>query len=87
MNNRIPYRSQPTFIGGALTREILKRPCKNLNACGKLGHGVVPNSLFLLATETVLRIAAVDRGVRLSTGQYRCRYGGGVMTVTPLEGP
>ena len=39
--------------------------------------GVIPISLFLLATGTVLRKAAIDRGVRLATGWYGCRYGGG----------
>ena len=35
--------------------------------------GVIPISLFLLATGTVLRKAALDRGVRLATGRYGCR--------------
>ena len=35
--------------------------------------GVIPISLFLLATGTVLRKAAIDRGVRLATGRYSCR--------------
>ena len=35
--------------------------------------GVIPSSLFLLATGTVLRKAAIDRGVRLATGRYGCR--------------
>ena len=35
--------------------------------------GVIPISLFLLATGTVLCKAAIDRGVRLSTGRYGCR--------------
>ena len=35
--------------------------------------GVIPISLFLLATGTVLRKAAIDRGVRLATGRYGCR--------------
>ena len=39
--------------------------------------GVIPISLFLLATVTVLRKAAIDRGVRLATGRYGCRYRGG----------
>ena len=39
--------------------------------------GVIPISLFLLATGTVLRKAAIDRGVRLATGRYGCRYRGG----------
>ena len=47
--------------------------------------GVIPISLFLLATGTVLCKAAIDRGVRLSTGRYGCRYRG-VMTKTPMEG-
>ena len=34
---------------------------------------VIPFSLFLLATRTVLRKAAIDRGVRLATGRYGCR--------------
>ena len=38
---------------------------------------VIPISLFLLATGTVLRKAAIDRGVRLATSQYGCRYRGG----------
>ena len=38
--------------------------------------GVIPISLFLLATGTVLRKAAIDRGVRLATGRYGCRYRG-----------
>ena len=38
--------------------------------------GVIPISLFLLVTKTVLRKAAVDRGVRLSTGRYGCQYRG-----------
>ena len=44
----------------------------------KLGiiTGVIPISLFLLATGTVLRKAAIDRGVRLATGRYGCRYRG-----------
>ena len=37
---------------------------------------VIPISLFLLATGTVLRKAAIDRGVRLATGRYGCRYRG-----------
>ena len=39
--------------------------------------GVIPISLFLLATGTVLRKAAIDRGVRLAAGRYGCRYMGG----------
>ena len=39
--------------------------------------GVIPISLLLLATGTVLRKAAIDRGVRLATGRYGCRYRGG----------
>ena len=39
--------------------------------------GVIPISLFLLATRTVLCKAAIDRGVQLSTGRYGCRYRGG----------
>ena len=35
--------------------------------------GVIPISLFLLATGTVLLKAAIDRGVRLATGRYGCR--------------
>ena len=35
--------------------------------------GVIPISLFLLATGTVLHKAAIDRGVRLATGRYGCR--------------
>ena len=35
--------------------------------------GVIPIWLFLLATGTVLRKAAIDRGVRFATGQYGCR--------------
>ena len=35
--------------------------------------GVIPISLLLLATGTVLRKAAIDRGVRLATGRYGCR--------------
>ena len=35
--------------------------------------GVIPILLFLLATGTVLRKAAIDRGVRLATGRYGCR--------------
>ena len=38
-----------------------------------LTTGVIPISLFLLATGTVLRKAAIDRGVRLATGRYGCR--------------
>ena len=38
--------------------------------------GVIPISLFLLATGTVLRKAAIDQGVRLATGRYGCRYRG-----------
>ena len=38
--------------------------------------GVIPILLFLLATGTVLRKAAIDRGVRLATGRYGCRYRG-----------
>ena len=34
--------------------------------------GVIPISLFLLATGTVLCKAAIDRGVRLATGRYGC---------------
>ena len=37
---------------------------------------VIPILLFLLATGTVLRKAAIDRGVRLATGRYGCRYRG-----------
>ena len=40
-------------------------------------HGVIPISLLLLATGTVLRKAAIDRGVRLATGRYGCRFRGG----------
>ena len=47
--------------------------------------GVIPISLFLLATGTVLRKAAIDRGVRLATGRYGCRYRG-VTSWTLLEG-
>ena len=36
-------------------------------------NGVIPTSLFLLATGTVMRKAAIDRGVRLATGQYGCQ--------------
>ena len=39
----------------------------------KVITGVIPISLFLLATGTVLRKAAIDRGVRLATGRYGCR--------------
>ena len=42
----------------------------------ELFTGVIPISLFLLATGTVLRKAAIDRGVRLATGRYGCRYRG-----------
>ena len=35
--------------------------------------GVIPISLLLLATGTVLCKAAIDRGVRFSTGRYGCR--------------
>ena len=35
--------------------------------------GVIPVSLFLLATGMVLCKAAIDRGARLSTGRYGCR--------------
>ena len=35
--------------------------------------GGIPISLFLLATGTILRKAAIDRGVRLATGRYGCR--------------
>ena len=35
--------------------------------------GVIPISLFLLATGTVLCKAAINRGVRFSTGRYGCR--------------
>ena len=38
--------------------------------------GVIPISLFLLATGTVLHKAAIDRGVQLATGRYGCRYRG-----------
>ena len=38
-----------------------------------INTGVIPISLFLLATGTVLRKAAIDRGVRLATGRYGCR--------------
>ena len=38
--------------------------------------GEIPISLFLLATGTVLCKAAIDQGVRLSTGRYGCRYRG-----------
>ena len=38
--------------------------------------GVIPISLLLLATGTVLRKAAIDRGVRIATGRYGCRYRG-----------
>ena len=40
------------------------------------GHGVIPISLFLLATGTVLCKAAIYRGVWLSTGRYGCGIGG-----------
>ena len=43
----------------------------------KVARVVIPISLFLLATGTVLRKAAIDRGVRLATGRYGCRYRGG----------
>ena len=38
-----------------------------------INTGVIPISLFSLATGTVLRKAAIDRGVRLATGRYGCR--------------
>ena len=38
--------------------------------------GVIPISLLLLATGTVLGKAAIDRGVRLATGRYGCQYRG-----------
>ena len=50
-----------------------------------INTGVIPISLFLLATGTVLRKAAIDRGVRLATGRYGCRYRG-VTSLTLLEG-
>ena len=34
--------------------------------------GVIPISLFLLATGTLLRKAAIDQRVRLATGRYGC---------------
>ena len=34
----------------------------------------IPNLLFLLATESVQRKAAVDLGVRLTTGRYGCLH-------------
>ena len=36
--------------------------------------GVIPISLFLLATGTVLRKPVIGRGVRLMTVLYGCRY-------------
>ena len=48
------------------------RKAKDILIIG-LFTGVIPISLFLLATGTVLRKAAIDRGVRLATGQYGCR--------------
>ena len=56
------------------TCQCFKIGFTDLNPFG--GHvitGVIPISLFLLATGTVLRKAAIDRGVRLATGRYGCR--------------
>ena len=53
--------------------------------CLPIYTGVIPISIFLLATGTVLRKAAIDRGVRLATGRYGCRYGGSRVG-TLLEG-
>ena len=48
-----------------------------MHACTRICiTGVIPISLFLLAIGTVLRKAAIDRGVRLATGRYGCRYRG-----------
>ena len=38
-----------------------------------LYHGGDTNFAILLATGTVLCKAAIDRGIRLSTGRYGCR--------------
>ena len=35
--------------------------------------GLIPISLLLLGTGTVLRKAAMDRGLRLATGRFGCR--------------
>ena len=40
-------------------------------------HGGNTNFAIFLATGMVLRKAAIDRGVRLATGRYGCRYRGG----------
>ena len=47
--------------------------------------GLIPILLFLLVTGTLLRKAAIDRGVWLATSRYGCRYRG-VTSWTLLEG-
>ena len=39
-----------------------------------LNMKVIPISVFLLATGTVLPKAVIDREVRLATGRYGCRH-------------
>ena len=57
-------------------RELVASLCLSswcLVSVVSLFTGVIPISLFSLATGTVLRKAAIDRGVRLATGPYGCR--------------
>ena len=68
------------FLSGLIWFQTV---CKNYHQSipwsrlrSKLITGVIPISLLLLATGTVLRKAAIDRGVRLATGRYGCRYRG-----------
>ena len=53
------------------TIEQLQNPTVGVTVT--INTGVIPISLFLLATGTVLRKAAIDRGVRLATSRYGCR--------------
>ena len=62
--------------GGAIPRAIHDRTTFVILCNASTNTGVIPISLFLLATGTVLHKAAIDRGVRPATGRYGCRYGG-----------
>ena len=56
-------------IENLISQKPIQLGAPNLDIC----TGVIPISLVLLATGTVLRKAAIDRGVRLATGRYGCR--------------
>ena len=49
-----------------------------------MGSGVIPKSLPVLSAESILRKAAVDRGIRFSIEQYGCRQRDKV-NLKPLE--